>query len=51
MLIDYIPGKKKKRIDKHEQLDIVVPFTEVGKVEGRAALKKKFKSLGSDIYT
>ena len=30
---------------------IVVPFTEVGKVEAREALKKKFKSLGSDIYT
>lgn len=29
----------------------MIPFTEVGKVEATAALKKKFKSLGSDIYT
>ena len=51
MLIDYIPGKKKRKEISMNNWIVVVPFTEVGKLESRAALKKKFKSLGSDIYT
>ena len=51
MLIDYIPGKKKREQISINNWIIVIPFTEVGKVEATAALKKKFKSLGSDIYT
>lgn len=53
MLIEHILRYAEKRRVKHEQLlkgTIMIPFTEMGKVEAREDLKEKFKNLDSDIY-
>lgn len=49
MLIDYIPGKKKRKEISMNNWIVVVPFTEVGKVEARAALKKNFSNFEEEF--
>lgn len=49
LLRDYISGMRKREESRMSEWMIVVPFTEMRKVEVRAGLKK-FKSLDADVY-
>lgn len=46
----YIRYERKREESGTKNWIIVVPFSEMGIIEARAGLKKKFKRLDSDMY-